>query len=85
MTDYNLLPRCPLCGEELRLSYAFTSDKAEGHKQKWHYYCRCGLWFPLRDTPEAALAVAMKWAGSVEPCTSRENRGVKSREEGRSG
>ena len=49
--------RCPLCGEELRLSYAFTSDEVEGHKQKWHYYCKCGLWFPLRETPEEALAV----------------------------
>lgn len=79
-------PRCPLCGEELRRSYAFTSDKAEEHKQKRHYYCRCGPWFPLRDTPEAALlAVAMKWAESAERCTSQENRGMKSREEGRSG
>lgn len=60
MTDYNLLPRCPLCGEELRLSYAFASNKAEGHKQKWHYYCKCGLWFPLRDTPEEALDVAKR-------------------------
>lgn len=34
MTDYNLLPRCPLCGEELHLSYAFASNKTEGHKQK---------------------------------------------------
>lgn len=60
MTDYNLLPRCPLCGEELRLSYAFASDKAEGHKQKCHYYCRCGLWSPLMDTPEGALSAAQK-------------------------
>lgn len=77
-------PRCSLCGEELRLSYAFTSDEVEGHKQKWHYYCKCGLWFPLRDIPEEALAVAIKWVWSVEPCTSRENRGVKSRKGGRS-
>lgn len=52
--------RCPLCGEEMRLSYAFTSDEAEGHKQKWHYYCKCGLWFPLMDTPEEALAVVKR-------------------------
>ena len=66
--------RCPLCGEELRLSYAFTSDEVEGHKQKWHYYCKCGLWFPLMDTPEAALAVVkrLQWpeqeAKSNEEC-----------------
>lgn len=77
--------RCPLCGEELRLSYAFTSDEVERHKLKWHYYCKCGLWFPLRDTPEEALAVAVKRAGGVEPCTSREKRGIKSRKEGRIG
>lgn len=53
-------PRCPLCGEELRLSYAITSDKSEVHKQKRHYYCRCGPWFPLRDTPEAVLDVAKR-------------------------
>lgn len=60
MTDYNLLPRCPLCGEKLRISYAFASDKAEGNEKKWHYYCRCGLWFPLMDTPEDALSAAQK-------------------------
>nr|DAF74098.1 MAG TPA: 24-sterol C-methyltransferase [Caudoviricetes sp.] len=54
-------PRCPLCGEELRLSYAFTSDEVEGHKVKWHYYCKCGLWFPLRETPEEALSVTRSW------------------------
>ena len=54
---------CPLCGEKLHLSYAFTADEVEGHKQKWHYYCKCGLWFPLRDTPEAALdeAKRLQW------------------------
>lgn len=54
MNDYNLMLRCPVCGEELRLSYAIASNKTEGNKQKWHYYCRCGEWFPLMDTPEEA-------------------------------
>lgn len=53
-------PRCPLCGEELRLDYAFTSNEVDGHKLKWHYYCKCGLWFPLMDTPEEALSAAQK-------------------------
>lgn len=52
--------RCPLCGEKLRLDYAFASNDIERHKLKWHYYCKCGLWFPLRDTPEEALAVAKR-------------------------
>lgn len=74
MTDYNLLPRCPLCGEKLRLSYACTSDKAEGHKQKWHYYCRCGLWSPLMDTPEGALSVAQKrWQEQKEVIAVEKN------------
>lgn len=52
-------PRCPLCGEEMHLGYAFTSN-IEGHKRKWHYYCKCGLWLPLMDTPEEALSTAQK-------------------------
>ena len=51
--------RCPLCGEEMHLGYAFTSN-IEGHKRKWRYYCKCGLWFPLMDTPEEALSTAQK-------------------------
>ena len=67
-------PRCPLCDEELRLSYAFTSDEAEGHKQKWHYYCKCGLWFPLMDTPEAALAVVKRLQWPEQEAKSNEER-----------
>ena len=53
-------PRCLLCGEEMHLGYAFTSNIVEGHKRKWRYYCKCGLWFPLMDTPEEALFIAQK-------------------------
>lgn len=67
-------PRCPLCGEELRLSYAFTSDEVEGHKQKWHYYCTCGLWFPLMDTPEEALAVVKRLQWPEQEAKSNEER-----------
>lgn len=66
--------RCPLCGEEMRLSYAFTSDEVEGHKQKWHYYCKCGLWFPLMDTPEAALAVVKRLQWPEQEVKSNEER-----------
>lgn len=67
-------PRCPLCGEELRLSYAFTSDEVEGHKQKWHYYCKCGLWFPLMDTPEEALTVVKRLQWLEQEAKSNEER-----------
>lgn len=67
-------PRCPLCGEELRLSYAFASNKIEGHKQKWHYYCKCGLWFPLMDTPEEALAVVKRLQWTEQEAKSNEER-----------
>ena len=66
--------RCPLCGEEMRLSYAFTSDEVEGHKQTWHYYCKCGLWFPLMDTPEAALAVVKRLQWPEQEVKSNEER-----------
>lgn len=66
--------RCPLCGEELHLSYAFTSDEVEGHKQKWHYYCKCGLWFPLMDTPEEALAVVKRLQWPEQEAKSNEER-----------
>lgn len=61
-------PRCPLCGEELRLDYVFALDDIERQDLKWYYYCKCGLWFPLMDTPEEALSTAQKrWQ---EPETS---------------
>lgn len=67
-------PRCPLCGEELRLSYAFASNEIEGHKQKWHYYCKCGLWFPLMDTPEEALDVVKRLQRLEQEAKSNEER-----------
>lgn len=53
-------PRCPLCGEELCLDYVFALNDIERHDLKWYYYCKCGLWFPLMDTPEEALSTAQK-------------------------
>lgn len=68
MNDYNLLLRCPLCGEELRLSYAIASNKTEENKQKRHSYCRCGVWFPLMDASEKALSAAQqRWQEPETP------------------
>ena len=69
-------PRCPLRGGEMHLGYAFASNIVEGHKQKWHYYCNCGLWFPLMDTPEEALSTAQKrWQEPNRVLTLEEVRG----------